>query len=77
MLNAYWKPLTFELPAPAQSSDRAWRRVIDTALTSPDDFTPWDAAPRVTSASYLVQPRSMALLLRSLEQRNSATRARP
>ena len=76
MLNAYWNPLTFEVPPP-QSSDRGWRRVIDTALTTPDDFTPWDAAPRVTSASYVVQPRSMALLIRSLEQRNPALRARP
>ena len=77
MLNAYWKPLTFEVPAPPQSTDRGWRRVIDTALTSPDDFTPWDAAPRITSASHLLQPRSMAVLMRSLEQRNSALRARP
>jgi glycogen operon protein len=76
MLNAYWNPLTFEVPAP-QSSDRGWRRVIDTALTTPDDFTPWDAAPRVTSASYVVQPRSMAIFIRSLEQRNPALRARP
>jgi isoamylase len=76
MLNAYWSPLTFEVPPP-QSSDRGWRRVIDTALTTPDDFTPWDVAPRVTSASYVVQPRSMALLIRSLEQRNPALRARP
>ena len=76
MLNAYWNPLTFEVPPP-QSSDRGWRRVIDTALTTPDDFTPWDSAPRVTSASYVVQPRSMAIFIRSLEQRNPALRARP
>ena len=76
MLNAYWQPLTFEVPPP-QSSDRGWRRVIDTALTAPDDFTPWDAAPRMTSASYVVQPRSMALVIRSLEHRNQALRARP
>jgi len=75
MLNAYWSPLTFEVPPP-QSSDRGWRRVIDTALTAPDDFSPWDAAPRVTSASYVVQPRSMALFIRSLEQRNPPLRAR-
>jgi len=76
MLNAYWSPLTFEVPPP-QSSDRGWRRVIDTALTAPDDFSPWDASPRVTSASYVVQPRSMALVIRSLEHRNQALRARP
>jgi glycogen operon protein len=76
MLNAYWDALTFEVPAP-QSSDRGWRRVIDTALTAPDDFSPWDAAPRVTSANYVVQPRSMALFIRSLEPRNPALRAKP
>ena len=77
MLNAYWEPLTFEVPPSPQPSDRGWRRVIDTALPSPDDFIPWAAASRMTSASYLVQPRSMALLVRSLEQRNSSPRTRP
>jgi glycogen operon protein len=75
MLNAYWRPLTFEVPSP-ESSDRGWRRVVDTALEAPDDFTPWDVAPRVTSASYVVQPRSIALLIRSLEPRHQALRAR-
>jgi len=64
------------VPSP-QSSDRSWRRVIDTAATAPNDFTPWDAAPRMTSATYEVQPRSIVLLMRSLEQRNPALRARP
>ena len=76
MLNAYWDPLTFEVPTSPQPGDRGWRRVIDTALPSPNDFTPWETAPPVTSASYLVQPRSMALLVRSLEQRDSSIRAR-
>jgi glycogen operon protein len=76
MLNAYWDPLTFEVPPSPQPGDRGWRRVIDTALPSPNDFTPWETAPPVTSASYLVQPRSMALLVRSLEQRDSSIRTR-
>jgi glycogen operon protein len=77
MLNAYWDPLTFEVPPAPQPGERGWRRVIDTALPSPDDFVPWEGAPRVTSTSYLVQPRSMALLVRSLEQRDSSIRTRP
>jgi glycogen operon protein len=77
MLNAYWDPLTFEVPPAPQPGERGWRRVIDTALPSPDDFIPWEGAPRVTSTSYLVQPRSMALLVRSLEQRDSSIRTRP
>src|SRR5262249_61929589 len=41
ILNAYWEPLTFELPP----TDRQqwWRRCIDTALDSPDDICPWEA----------------------------------
>jgi glycogen operon protein len=75
MLNAYWEPLTFELPPP-ESNDRGWRRVVDTALPSPNDFTPWDVAPRVTSGSYTVQSRAMALLMRSLQQRQPTFRER-
>ena len=45
MLNAYWEPLTFELPpVPAE---QGWRRCIDTALDSPDDICPWKSAPVV------------------------------
>ena len=43
MLNAYWEPLTFELPP--VSAEQAWRRWIDTALDSPDDICPWESAP--------------------------------
>jgi glycogen operon protein len=60
MFNAYWEPLTFELPPlPAGTS---WRRCIDTALPSPDDICLWDEAPTITSTTYMLQPRSVALL---------------
>ena len=39
ILNAYWEPLDFELPAPATAGP--WRRWIDTALDSPHDIVPW------------------------------------
>ena len=42
MFNAYWEPLTFELPPVPAGSQTAWRRCIDTALASPDDIDPWD-----------------------------------
>jgi glycogen operon protein len=61
MLNAYWEPLTFELP-PAAEHQQAWRRCIDTALESPDDICPWESAPVVTQATYVVQSRSAVLL---------------
>jgi glycogen operon protein len=60
MLNAYWEPLTFELPP---VSDGAWRRSIDTALATPDDFLPWEEAPLVREPRYVVQPRSVIVLV--------------
>jgi glycogen operon protein len=66
MLNAYWEPLSFELPpVPAGSSDQ-WRRCIDTALVCPDDIQHWDTAPALAASRYLVHARSVALLARVL-----------
>jgi isoamylase len=61
IFNAYWEPLTFELPATA-AKDQVWRRCIDTALASPDDIWPWALAPFVTGHYYLAQPRSVVVL---------------
>jgi glycogen operon protein len=36
ILNAYWEPLEFELPATAP--DHAWCRLVDTAQNSPQDY---------------------------------------
>jgi len=65
MLNAYWEPLRFELPSVGENA-RAWRRWIDTSLPSPEDIVDWDRAPEVTDTSYLVQSRSVALLVAPL-----------
>jgi isoamylase len=65
MLNAYWKPLTFELPP--VSAEQGWRRWIDTALEAPDDICPWESAPVVRQPTYEVQPRSVVLLVRALK----------
>ncbi|HVS40252.1 MAG TPA: glycogen debranching protein GlgX [Gemmataceae bacterium] len=59
-LNAYWEPLDFELPAPANGS--AWRRWIDTGLDSPQDIVPWKTAPTVSGAVYRAAPRSVVML---------------
>jgi isoamylase len=68
MFNAYWEPLSFELPpVPAAERGQAWRCCIDTALASPDHVNPWSAAPVVEQTSYVAQPRSMVLLARALE----------
>jgi isoamylase len=66
MLNTYWEPLTFELPAVPADSQEPWRRCIDTALASPDDIVLWEAAPAVQQATYVVQARSVALLALAL-----------
>ena len=66
MLNAYWESLTFELPLVAERQ-QTWRRCIDTALKSPDDICPWEDAPVVRQATYVVQPRSVVLLALALE----------
>jgi hypothetical protein len=70
MLNAYWEPLTFELP-PVSDDQQPWRRWIDTALASPDDIRALDEATIITQSSYVVQPRSsvfLALWLKSARE---------
>jgi glycogen operon protein len=62
LLNAYWEPLTFALPPVPSMNPYLWRRCIDTALPSPDDICVWEAAPAITQASYVAQPRSVAVL---------------
>jgi glycogen operon protein len=63
ILNAYWEPLEFELPAPR---DGTWRRWIDTALESPDDIVPWETAPVVSDRRYRAASRSVVLLYASM-----------
>jgi isoamylase len=67
MLNAYWERLTFELPPVPAESQQCWRRCVDTALASPDDFCPWETAPFVEQPLYVVQPRSVVVLMLSLQ----------
>jgi glycogen operon protein len=61
MFNAYWEPLTFELPPVPDGMTDHWRRCIDTALAAPDDILPWASAPDIAGTTYTVQPRSIAL----------------
>jgi glycogen operon protein len=60
IMNAYWEPLDFELP-PVEAGN-VWRRWIDTALDSPDDIVPWEAAPPVADGTYRAGARSVVLL---------------
>lgn len=66
ILNAYWKPLIFELP-PLYKGE-AWHRVVDTALASPNDIvlpsaSPPDASPKVNGNIYLVGAQSAVVLM--------------
>jgi glycogen operon protein len=60
ILNAYWEPLVFDLPP--LPSERRWRRLIDTALPAPDDFTPLDRAPALDRHRYRAESRSVVVL---------------
>jgi isoamylase len=62
MVNAYWEALTFEIPPPGDAHS-AWRRLIDTSLESPDDLCARADAPAVQHVIYLVQARSVVLLI--------------
>ncbi len=69
MVNAYWEPLRFELPAPRADSPGSWGRSLDTALPSPDDINTFETSPIVSTPTYLVQPRSVVLLTRAVQTR--------
>jgi len=75
IVNAYWEALEFEIP-PLQAEE-SWRRCIDTYLDPPDDICGWAQAPRLRGSTYLVQPRSLVILLASVgaEQPASALTA--
>ncbi len=60
MINAYWEPLVFELP-PLLARHR-WRRIVDTSLAPPDDFTPREVSVRVDRDRYRLEPRSVVVL---------------
>jgi glycogen operon protein len=62
MVNAYWEPLTFELPPAPGGESEGWRRVIDTSQPTPDDICDWEDAPVVAASTYQVGPRSVVIL---------------
>ena len=66
MLNAYWEPLTFELPPVPADGQHPWRRYLDTARSSPDDLLPSEEAAPVSEARYVVAPRTVVVLMRPL-----------
>jgi len=63
MLNGYWEPLDFELPALNDGAAAKWRRWIDTGLESPDDIVPWRTAAPILGTTYRSRPRSVVVLM--------------
>ena len=61
VLNAYWKPLRFELP-PLRRGNH-WHRIIDTALPAPHDFSDFTRATKIYQNNYRVAPRSSIVLM--------------
>jgi glycogen operon protein len=66
ILNAYWEPLDFELPAVDQAGGNSWCRWIDTALDAPHDIVPWQTAPTVPGSTYRAAARSVVVLFAGL-----------
>jgi glycogen operon protein len=62
LFNAYWEPLQFQLPSPLPGS-AGWLRFVDTSLDTPFDVNEPPRAPLIESTSYVVQPRSVVVLL--------------
>jgi isoamylase len=63
ILNAYWEPLDFELPA-----NSGWRRWLDTSLDSPEDIVRWQDARAIAGRTYKVSPHSIAVLYAPLSK---------
>jgi len=66
ILNAYWEPLKFDLPAADECGASPWRRWIDTSLESPHDIVPWQTADAVRDSAYRVTARTVVVLFREL-----------
>jgi len=64
MFNAYWEPLTFALPRLQPGVGAPWRRWIDTDRDAPEDIHD-DPGPVVEASTYVVQARSLVVLLAS------------
>ena len=61
ILNGYWEPLSFELPA--VEAGRVWRRFVDTSLASPDDLCEPPRPLPAYQSQYLSGARSSVVLI--------------
>jgi glycogen operon protein len=70
ILNAYWDPLEFELPAIAPGVREPWRRWIDTSLDAPHDIAEWAHAASLSGPHYRAAARSVVVLFASSGRRD-------
>jgi glycogen operon protein len=61
MINAATKEVRFRIQ---QGQAGCWKRVVDTSLPTPADIVEPGHEPRINGPDYLVQPRSVVLLMR-------------
>jgi isoamylase len=66
MINSYWEPLEFELPAQPHGQQQGWHCWLDTSLPPPNDIVPWPEAAKAPGPTYRVQARSMVGLISGL-----------
>jgi isoamylase len=59
MINGYWENLQFQIQEGTASE---WTRIVDTALPTPHDFA--NSSDPLRTLSYLVEPRSVVVLVR-------------
>jgi glycogen operon protein len=67
MVNAWWEPLTFQLPTP-DAGELLWQRWIDTSQASPYGIIPRTSAPSLEVNSYKVVPQSVVVLIAGLSE---------
>ena len=59
MINGYWEKLEFQIQ---EGNACDWTRIVDTALPTPNDFS--NSSDPLRTLSYLVEPRSVVVLVR-------------
>jgi isoamylase len=59
MINARWEEREFHIQ---EGTAQGWKRIVDTALPSPDDFS--ETGLPLEAIKYRVAPRSVVVLLR-------------
>ena len=65
MINAYHEPLAFTIPADEKNAEGKWKRWLDTSLPSPQDILAWEESPAITTQTYTLPGRSLAILAKT------------